>query len=163
MKYNDILVLANENKEIFKKLLEKLKKDKNKKADLIFSDLHVQTFQKIDCLECANCCKTTSPIFRDIDIKRISKKMKLAEKNFISNYLKLDDEKDYVLKNSPCVFLGNDNKCNIYDIRPLACKEFPHTDRKNIYQITDITYLNSQICPAVSNILLQFQKKAIQK
>ena len=30
-------------------------------------------FKKTDCLDCGNCCKTTSPIFTDKDIERISK------------------------------------------------------------------------------------------
>ena len=155
MKYQSDLDLAITNAKIYSKALQRLKKKKNKFIDELFDDLHVKTFQGIDCLNCANCCKTTSPIFRDIDIKRISKKMKISEMQFISNYLKLDDESDYVLKSSPCVFLGVDNKCTIYEDRPLACREYPHTDRKNMYQIFDLTLKNSEICPAVSKILEQ--------
>lgn len=153
MKYQDDLNYAQEKNVDFKKFLLRIKKDKNKKMDQLFSDNHEKVFKNIDCLECANCCKTTSPIFRDIDIKRISKKLRLSEKQFVSSYLKMDDEKDYVLQKSPCHFLGADNKCDIYEDRPLACREFPHTDRKNMYQIMDITLLNTQICPAVSRIV----------
>ncbi|MEZ5067203.1 MAG: YkgJ family cysteine cluster protein [Bacteroidia bacterium] len=38
-----------------------------------------------------------------------------------------------VLKKSPCPFLLDDNHCSIYSIRPQACREYPHTIRKNIY------------------------------
>jgi len=153
MKYKADLEYAIENREEYKKLLSKIKKDKNKKIDDVFINQHDKVFQKIDCLECANCCKTTSPIFRDIDIKRISKKMRMSEKQFVSSFLRMDEDKDYVLQSSPCYFLGVDNKCEIYDDRTLACREFPHTNRKNMYQVMDITQKNAEICPAVSQIV----------
>ncbi len=153
MKYKEDINLSAANKESFNKTLKKLKKKKAKYVDELVSDLHEKAFQKIDCLECANCCKTTSPIFRDIDIKRISKSMRMPEKQFVSTYLRMDEDSDYVLQSSPCAFLGSDNKCSIYDIRPLACREYPHTDRKNIQQIFDLTLKNAEICPAVSRIL----------
>ena len=53
-------------------------------------------FRRTDCLKCANCCKTTSPIFRDVDIKRIAKRLKLTENKLIDQYLRLDEENDYV-------------------------------------------------------------------
>jgi hypothetical protein len=71
---------------------------------------------------------------------------------FIDAYLKVDEDKDYVLKQSPCVFFSADNTCDIYEDRPLACREYPHTNRKNMYQILDLTLKNSHICPAVSKI-----------
>ena len=108
----------------------------------------------MDCLSCANCCKTTSPIFRDADIRRISKHLRIKEGKFISDFLRMDEEQDYVLKSSPCSFLDNDNSCSIYDVRPLACREYPHTDRKNMFQVLEITAENSLICPAVARIVL---------
>lgn len=45
-------------------------------------------------------------------------------------YLRVDEDNDKVFKSMPCPFLGEDNLCSIYDIRPKACREFPHTDRK---------------------------------
>jgi Fe-S-cluster containining protein len=69
--------------------------------------------------------------------------------HFIEKYLKIDDEKDYVLKSSPCPFLDNENYCRVYDDRPKACREYPHTHRKKMIQITELTYKNTQVCPAV--------------
>ena len=107
----------------------------------------------MDCLTCANCCKTTSPIFRDADIRRIAKHLRIKESQLIQNYLKMDEESDYVLQKSPCTFLGADNKCDIYEVRPLACREYPHTDRKNMIQILELTVENTLICPAVARIV----------
>ena len=129
------------------------KKKKPKDLDSSFEKLHIKAFKSIDCLSCANCCKTTSPIFREIDIKRISKFLRLKESQFIEQYLRIDEDNDYVLKQSPCAFLQEDNYCSIYEYRPLACREYPHTDRKNMYQILDLTERNTLICPAVSKIV----------
>lgn len=159
MKYQAELNLAIENKKTYEKTLLRLKKKKPKYIDELFEDLHTKTFAKIDCLSCANCCKTTSPIFRDVDIKRISKRLRVNEIQFISTYLKMDEDRDYVLKTAPCSFLDPDNTCNIYEDRPLACREYPHTNRKNMYQILDLTRKNTEICPAVSQIVEEITKK----
>ncbi len=137
-----------------KKIFRKLKQSKPNDLDQKFHKGHEAEFKKMDCLSCANCCKTTSPIFRDADIRRISKHLRVKEGKFISDYLRMDEEEDYVLKSSPCSFLEKDNSCSIYDVRPLACREYPHTDRKNMFQVLEITAENSLICPAVARIVL---------
>jgi Fe-S-cluster containining protein len=151
--YKQYIQKSFQAKEDFKKHFKKWKQVKPKDLDQKFHEGHKQAFKKINCLDCANCCKTTSPIFRDVDIKRISKYLRLKESQFIENYLKLDEENDYVLQQSPCAFLGPNNACSIYEFRPLACREYPHTDRKNMYQILDLTLNNSLICPAVAQIV----------
>lgn len=118
-----------------------------------FHRLHDEAFRQIDCLTCANCCKTTSPIFRDVDIERISKHMGLRPAHFTERYLHLDEDNDWVLNAAPCPFLGADNYCSIYEVRPKACREYPHTDRKNITQILELTYRNTMVCPAVASIV----------
>lgn len=149
MKYSDQISISEAQKEKAKKAFERFKKRKPKNLDDSFHNAHEEAFRKIDCLECANCCKTTSPIFRDIDIQRISKKLKVSTREFEQLYLRLDEDNDWVLKQSPCHFLGPDNKCFIYDVRPQACREYPHTDRKRMVQILDLTRKNMEICPAV--------------
>jgi Fe-S-cluster containining protein len=135
-----------------KKIINNLKKRKTIDIDKIFHENHDSEFQKMDCLSCANCCKTTSPIFRDADIRRLSKHLKIKESKLIDDYLRIDEDQDYVLKQSPCIFLNNDNTCSVYEARPLACREYPHTDRKNMQQILDLTLRNSLICPVVARI-----------
>ncbi|MES2587435.1 MAG: YkgJ family cysteine cluster protein [Bacteroidota bacterium] len=158
MKYLKEIEIAKQQFESTKKNLTRFAKQNKKKVDEFFHSEHVQVFKKIDCLSCANCCKTTSPIFRDVDIKRIAKRLKMSEKSFISENLRIDEDKDYVLKSSPCLFLNDDNTCRIYEDRPLACREYPHTNRKNMYQIMNLTIQNTLICPAVSIIVQKINK-----
>jgi len=142
-----------------KKYFAKLKKRPPKRLDLIVHEIHDLEFESTDCLDCANCCKTSSPIFIDKDISRISKYLKMKEHQFISQYLDRDDDDFMVLKSVPCTFLAEDNSCLIYDVRPKACGEYPHTNRKKFIKITDLTLKNTEICPAVFNIIEDLKKK----
>lgn len=142
-----------------KKYFDKLKKKVPKNLDYVMQELHSAEFKKTDCLKCANCCKTTGPLFTLADIERISKHLRQKPQQFIDQYLRIDEDKDYVLQSVPCAFLDNDNTCFIYDVRPKACREFPHTDRKKFQQIADLTLKNVAICPAAFNIVEEMKKK----
>jgi Fe-S-cluster containining protein len=159
----ELLRQVDLQKKELKKQLTGLKKINNRQLDDKFHTGHEKAFRNRDCLNCANCCKTTSPIFRNVDIERISKSLGIKTVNFVSKYLKIDEDNDYVLKSSPCAFLAEDNTCSIYEVRPLACREYPHTNRKNMYQILDLTSENMLICPAVAEIVLNFEKKAVKQ
>jgi uncharacterized protein len=136
-----------------KKLFQKFKKQKPANLDKVMLDLHEAEFAETDCLACANCCKTTSPIFYMKDIERLAKHFRIPPSKFIEKYLHIDEDKDYVLNSSPCAFLGADNYCLVYESRPTACREYPHTDRKRFHQILDLTIKNTFICPAAYNIV----------
>ena len=138
---------------------KRLKKNVPKNLDAVVHELDKETFEKINCTQCANCCKTTSPIFYQKDIERLSKHFRIKPSRFIENYLIIDEEKDYVLKSAPCPFLGDDNHCSVYDDRPAACKEYPHTQRKRFYQLFDLTLKNTAICPVVYEIVEKLKKK----
>lgn len=149
MDYLDELNFSEEFKNKVEKTFKRLKKKKPKNLDSVFQDAHDEAFEKIDCLSCGNCCKTTSPIFRDVDVKRIAKKFKTSTREFENEYLKKDEDGDLVLQSSPCAFLEEGNSCFIYDVRPQACREYPHTNRKKVAQVLDLTLKNLEICPAV--------------
>nr|WP_294858485.1 YkgJ family cysteine cluster protein [uncultured Fluviicola sp.] len=159
MNLKELIDYGKAEKEFYNKWIKKAKKANNRNLDEQFHQLHEEAFRKIDCLACANCCKTTSPIFRDVDIKRLSKRLKMPESKLIDTYLIMDEDQDYVLKSAPCPFLGSDNYCSVYEDRPLACREYPHTNRKNMYQILPLTRKNMEVCPAVSYIMQEISKK----
>lgn len=158
MEYQQYLDDHEEYKLEREKFMRSMKKKRPKQLDNHFHEAHENAFEEIDCLNCGNCCKTTSPIFRDIDVKRISKKLKMNAYQFETSYLRKDTDGDWVLQTAPCTFLNADNSCSIYDIRPQACREYPHTDRKKMFQIADITLKNGEICPAVSKVIGEVMK-----
>ncbi len=142
-----------------KKFFARLKRRPPKNLDYVMQDLHESEFQRTDCLDCANCCKTTGPLFTNADIERIAKHFRLKPSKFIEQYLRIDEDNDYILKQLPCAFLGEDNYCSIYEVRPKACREFPHTDRKKFHQIDHLTLKNVSICPAAFNIVEEMKKR----
>lgn len=145
----------NENKKFF----GRLKKKTPKNLDYIMQELHEDAFEHTDCLTCANCCKTTGPLFTTADIERIAKHLRMKPQQFIEKYLRIDEDNDYVLQQVPCTFLNNDNYCMIYEVRPKACREFPHTDRKKFQQISNLTLKNVAICPAAYAIVEEMKKR----
>ena len=144
-----------------KKYFIKLKNKPPKNLDTVMVDLHDAEFEKTDCLDCANCCKTTSPIFTDKDISRISKHFRIKEQRFIETYLAVDSDNFFVLKSAPCTFLADDNTCSIYNVRPKACQEFPHTNRRDFHKISELTLNNISICPATFNIVEAMKKRIL--
>jgi uncharacterized protein len=158
---NELGKLAKDKHNENKKYFDKLKKKTPKNLDYVMQDLHDNEFKKTNCLACANCCKTTGPLFTLADIERIAKHLKQKPQQFIEQNLRIDEDNDYVLQNLPCNSLDSDNTCFIYDVRPKACREFPHTDRKKFNQITDLTLKNIAICPAAYNIVEEMKKKIV--
>ena len=73
--------------------------------------------------------------------------------------MRIDEDKDYVLQSVPCTFLDSENYCTIYEERPKACREYPHTDRVNQQQIFRLTEKNADICPAVHDILRKIEAR----
>ena len=140
------------------KLFKNLKKIKSKVLDTTIHSLHDEVFEYTNCLECANCCKNTGPLFTDRDINRIAKYLRIRPSVFTERYLKVDEDRDFVLKSVPCIFLDKNNYCSIYKVRPKACKEFPHTDRIKQNQLLKITQKNIEVCPAVFNIIEKLKK-----
>ncbi len=147
---------SESQQKVYRNFLQRA--DKNKVLKKLPS-LHEEAFSKIDCLQCAACCKNYSPRFKTPDIKRISKYLGMKESVFIDTYLTLDLEGDYVVKSSPCPFLGADNYCDIYDQRPSDCHRFPYTDEDVLLKRPAITLKNSTFCPAVHFVLEKLVEK----
>lgn len=126
--------------------------DKNKVLKQL-PELHEEAFRQVDCLSCAACCKNYSPRFKTPDIKRISRHLGLRESELIDTYLKVDEEGDFVVRSTPCPFLGSDNFCSIYEARPSDCARFPYTDEDVIVRRQQLTLKNSTFCPAVFFVL----------
>lgn len=152
MEYTSKLEEAKSQKKVNRKLVGKLKKSKPKDLDEITEAAHEEAFEEIDCLKCANCCKTTSPGMNERDVDRLAKYLKLRPAEVVGRYMFVDEDGEYVFKSAPCPFLGRDNYCSVYESRPNACREYPHTNRKRFYQILDQSLRNTEVCPAVVKV-----------
>ncbi len=140
-------------------LIKKLKKKKPRNLDDIVQELHDEAFSTFNCLDCANCCKTIGPRLIDKDIERLAKHLKMKISDFIEKYILTDEDGDFVFREHPCPFLLPDNYCMVYENRPKACREYPHTDRKRFYQILDLSHKNCETCPVVFEIFEELKKE----
>lgn len=156
--YENLQVLAEKAKPLF---LQYYKKNKKRlgKMDIIVQQLHDEVSEKIDCLTCANCCRSLGPAIYDKDIERMAKALRIKPSEVVSSYLRIDEDGDYVFKSMPCPFLMDDNYCSIYESRPKACREYPHTDRKNFEQIYKLTVKNASTCPIAYEVLCKLMDK----
>lgn len=134
----------------YKRLLKHA--DKNKVLKQL-PRLHEEAFEKINCLNCAACCKNYSPRFKTLDIKRISKHLNMRESVFIDTYLTVDEDGDFVVKKTPCPFLSADNYCSIYAVRPSDCVRFPYTNEDVLIKRPAITLKNATFCPIAVYVL----------
>ena len=142
--------LARSKRKENKKFFGRLSKEDSKKLNAKFHEMHDEVFAETDCLKCARCCRTTGPLLTKQDIGRISKKQGMKPADFEKQYLRVDEDGDWVMKILPCPFLALDtSKCTIYEYAPKACREYPHTDHTNMKSILPLTETNVRHCPAV--------------
>jgi uncharacterized protein len=159
-KINRLEKIATAKKKENLALFDRFNKKKRRDLDTLFHIAHEQVFGDTDCLTCANCCKTLGPRLTNKDVEKIAELMNKKASAIFDDYLKTDEDGDIVFKSMPCPFLLPDNYCSIYENRPKACREYPHTNRANMYQLKNLTIANSLTCPAVFDILEQVKKNS---
>jgi uncharacterized protein len=155
---NILSILAKKSEAEWQKFYSKNRK-KIEKMDDIVHDLHRTISLKADCLACASCCRTLGPRITDKDVDKIAKALRRKSADVVATYLRIDEDGDMVFKSMPCPFLGEDNYCSIYENRPKACREYPHTDRKRFYQIYQLSIKNAYTCPIVYEVLEELKRK----
>ena len=133
--------------------LKNLAQHSDEEVDLRVNAAHDKAFKHINCLECANCCKTKGPAFNKKDVNRIARHLQLEPQTFVDEYLEYNVDDNLVLKTLPCPFLGKDNYCGIYEIRPLACASYPHTDTRKTKNLFPYLLEHLETCPAIEYII----------
>lgn len=129
------------------------------KVDEVANQLHEQAFQIVDCTRCANCCKTLQIQLDDKDIRRISDHLKKTTDEFADEYLEQNEEGAFRIRTKPCPFLGEDDRCTIYDIRPTVCREYPYTNKEGLVFRTMGIANSALTCPAVYWVVEQMRKQ----
>ena len=155
----ELPALAAARKKENKRFFKQLKKRPPKQLDSLLVELDTEAFEQIDCLSCANCCKTTGPLFTSTDINRIAKLLRMKPNAFVAAYLRMDEDGDHVLQSVPCAFLNADNTCSIYEHRPKACREYPHTTQRKFQNYGDLHLKNLSICPAAYRVVERLKER----
>ncbi len=146
-----------------KKLSDYLKaKEFPNNIDNVAKEITNSVTAKIDCLSCANCCKTSPPLIVKSDVSRIAKHLAISKKQFMRKYVLEDVNGEMNFMNVPCSFLKEDNHCSIYEVRPEACKQYPHTDNKGFSRLKKLHARNVSRCPIAYEVVKQI-KNSIEK
>ena len=147
------------NAKQFRSYLSKLERKTPKGLDQITQKLSPEVWKEIDCLSCANCCKTMSPTFTPTDIKRIAHHFEMTPAAFKEKWLEFDKkDKDWLNKSQPCQFLNlTTNKCSIYAIRPADCSGFPHLTKRKMTDYMHVHKQNIKWCPATYKMVEKMQ------
>lgn len=155
-----------QHKKPFKKFLRKFDELYVPEMDVIAAKAETKAWEKVDCLDCGNCCKKMTPTFIDSDIQRISKHLGMTEAAFKKKWIKREEPEadgtpgDLVNRTQPCQFLNlEDNKCSIYEVRPKDCADFPHFHGKTFDDHNDTYIQNLKFCPATFEFVKRIRKE----
>jgi Fe-S-cluster containining protein len=148
------------NKRRVRNFLTRLEKKAPRGLDQLTLIADKETWKELNCLDCANCCKTMSPTYTKKDRMRISKHLGMTEKAFREKWLYKDNTGDWMNKKQPCQFLDlTTNMCNIYSVRPRDCAGFPHHTKKKMVDYMHMYKQNIEFCPATYSVVQKIMEK----
>ncbi len=158
-------VKVKKEKRGLKLFLSRIEKKTPRNLDLVSAKIDKEVWAEMDCLACANCCKTMSPTFTQKDMRRIANHLNLSVAAFKKKWLKKErGTGDWMNKKMPCQFLNlKTNMCNIYEVRPRDCAGFPHLPKKRMVEYIHVHKQNIEYCPAtfkmVEKMKIHFEGK----
>jgi Fe-S-cluster containining protein len=138
-----------------RRFLTRLEDKPPKAIDRNIAEMEKDVWKEVNCLSCANCCKTMTPTFTVKDIKRIAAHLEMTPDSFKEKYLRRErgGDRDWMNKTEPCQFLNLDNNmCSIYEVRPADCAGFPHIGKKFVHY-GHIHKQNIEWCPATHKLV----------
>jgi len=153
--YEEDLILAVREEKVIKKHLSWLSERKAMTPVIVrkIHALHDEIFEIVDCKECGHCCRSLGPRVKNPDIDKLAKALGTKKNQFAQDYLKVDEDEQFVFKTMPCPFLEQDNLCAVYHDRPRSCSDYPHTADRDIGKRLYRLAADTQYCPAAYRIV----------
>jgi uncharacterized protein len=134
----------------------------NQELDKTVQETADSVFDKINCLDCGNCCHSPQIEVDEKDAQRIANRIGISLKEFKSKYLvKINKIQQFI--SAPCPFLGEDNACKVYEDRPSACRAFPYLHEGNFRSRVYVTLENVAACPIAFNVWQELKTKLGEK
>lgn len=121
-------------------------------TDAIVKETTDEVWQQIDCTKCAHCCRTLQVVVDSKDVSRLATRLGLTPRQFARRYVAVAEDKTKYFASSPCVFLGDDNRCTVYEDRPQACRDFPYLHDEHFTGRSLMMIANTAVCPIVFNV-----------
>ena len=141
------------------RFLRWLKLLNSKRVDRIAKETHTQVFEEVKCTKCANCCRTLKAAFRPKDVATVSAHLGMSAEAFTKQFLTKNKQGNLEVNALPCPFLSAEGLCNIYEVRPEGCRDFPHTHKSSFASRSWTHSANALTCPAVFEILERMQER----
>ena len=130
----------------------------NAELDEVVRKTTDEIWQQIDCTTCAHCCRTLQIVVDNKDIQRLALRLGMTPRQFSRKYVQVGEDKTKYLASTPCVFLGADNRCTVYEDRPKACRDFPYLHSNGFRHRTLMMIQNTGACPIVFNVWQELKK-----
>jgi len=124
----------------------------HEELDAIVHRLDAYVASKIDCRQCANCCRELAATLGREDIARLARAEGITSEQFDRKYLEKTDEPDrFLIRQKPCPFLEG-KLCRHYHGRPESCVEFPFLHKEDFTTRSMMALWNLSYCPIVYNV-----------
>lgn len=122
-------------------------------------DISAKVSSQINCMHCANCCKSLNPSLIEKNFQDFTKVLNEEEMSDLQDHLYYDKANQrWIVKTSPCPLL-KDNLCKVYEYRPHSCSEYPHIDPAE-FKFKKLSVINNYgICPIVYNTVEQLKQR----
>ena len=164
MYVRSLKIKFGKNKLKMRSFLSKLLRTQPRGLDKMAEVIEKEVWAEIDCLSCANCCKSMTPTFTKKDIDRISAHFDQTPSEFKEKWLEKDRKGDWMNVKRPCQFLDKKtHMCSIYEIRPSDCAGFPHLSKKRMIDYIHVHKQNIEYCPATYSMVEKMQLKFSEK
>ena len=95
-------------------------------SDRILRRIAEEIEGRIDCTQCANCCKVATVQVSERDVARLARHLRIPAERFLAEYTVESEEEGRILRRdreSGCVFL-NGRDCAVYEARPTSASAF---------------------------------------
>lgn len=124
----------------------------NAGLDAVVRQTTDEVWREFDCTTCANCCKVLQVVVDNADIRRLAERRGVSFRQFGRRYVRVGPDKTKYLASTPCMFLGEDNRCTVYEDRPKACRDFPYLHDAGFRNHSLMMIENCATCPIVFNV-----------
>ena len=129
-----------------------LKQNAPDDVDGLVKTLSKKYFALIDCMQCANCCRSLHIEFKKSELHAIAKTLGQSINAFRKQYMSEGKV------NPPCPLL-NGNQCSIYENRPDVCRSFPHLEQPEFTSRLIGVIENVATCPIAFNAFEELKAK----
>ncbi len=130
--------------------------------DALVDRIAAEVVPHIDCLACANCCRSIAVGLAPDDMLPLAQALSLPPAQVIAQYVDQRAGQDWhewgVFRCSPCAFLGgaSGTRCTLYDHRPQSCRDYP-AFTPDFRWLIDEYIAGVGKCPIIFNVITRLK------